>query len=102
VPIETFVGVRLAMRLGDPTQSCQWIRRNVDCKFSWIDKRAGVQRLGGALVLGALPGDPDAHSHHYDASQIMQSSVVFDLDRMIFEAHPDYLDIGPPLPDPAD
>jgi hypothetical protein len=99
VPIETFVGVRLAMRLGDPTQSCQWIKRNVDCKFSWIDKRAGVQRLGGALVLGALPGDPDAHSHHYDASQIMQSSVTFELDRMIFEAHPDYLDIGPPLPD---
>jgi DNA polymerase type B, organellar and viral len=105
VPIETFVGVRLAMRQNNPDQSCQWIERNVECKFSWVDKRRGVQRLGDALVLGALPGDPDAHSHHYDASAVMASSTIFDMDRMIFEAQPDYLDLGAPRADqdlPAD
>jgi hypothetical protein len=99
VPIETFVGVRLAMRQNNPDQSCQWIDRDVECKFSWIDKRKGVQRLGDALVLGALPGDPDAHSHHYDASAVMASSTVFEMDRMIFEAQPDYIDLGAPYAD---
>ena len=99
VPITTFIGVRLAMRLNDPAQSCQWINRNVECKFSWVDKRRGVQRLGDALVLGPLPGSIDAHSHHYDASAVMASSTIFDMDRMIFEAQPDYLDLGAPRSD---
>lgn len=96
VPIETFIGVRLAMRLNDPTQSCQWIKRDVNCKFSWIDKRAGIRRVNGALILGALVGDPDTHSHHYDRNAVMQSTGVFELDRMLFEAHPDYVDLSVP------
>ena len=98
VPIETFVGVRLAMRQNNPDQSCQWIDRNVECKFSWIDKRKGIKREGDALMLGALPGDPQAHSHHYDAGAVLASATVFDMDRMIFEAQPDYLDLGAPVP----
>ena len=52
-------------------------------------------------MLGALAGDPDAHSHHYEANGIMQSSSVFELDRMIFEAQPDFLDLSPPFMDGA-
>jgi DNA polymerase type B, organellar and viral len=100
VPIETFVGVRLALRLKDGSQACQWIKRNVECKFSWADKRAGVQRLGLALVLNSRPGDAAAHSHHYSADAALASSLVFDLDRMIFEAMPDYVDLGAPFSDP--
>jgi hypothetical protein len=96
VPIETFIGVRLAMRLNDPTQSCQWIKRDVNCKFSWIDKRQGIRRVNGALILGALVGDPDTHSHHYDRNAVMQSTGVFELDRMLFEAHPDFIDLSVP------
>jgi DNA polymerase type B, organellar and viral len=99
VPIETFVGVRLAMRQNNPDQSCQWIKRDVNCKFSWVDKRRGVRRLDDALVLGALPGDAQAHSHHYDASAVMASSTIFDMDRMIFEAQPDFIDLGAPRSD---
>jgi hypothetical protein len=99
VPIETFVGVRLAMRLNDPAKACQWVKRDVACKFSWVDKRRGVQRAGDALVLGALPGDPEAHSHYYDGSGVMASSTLFDLDRMIFEAMPDYVDLSAPHTD---
>jgi hypothetical protein len=105
VPIETFVGVRLAMRQSNPEQSCQWIKRDVACKFSWVDKRRGVQRDGDSLVLGALPGDPQAQSHCYVPQEVMQSSNLFDLDRMIFEAMPDYVDLSPPHTDqplPAD
>jgi hypothetical protein len=99
VPIETFVGVRLAMRQNNPDQSCQWIERDVECKFSWIDKRKGIKRQGDALMLGALPGDPDAHSHHYNADAVLASSTVFEMDRMIFEAQPDYVDLGAPRSD---
>ncbi len=101
VPIETFVGVRLAMRQSNPEQSCQWIKRDVACKFSWVDKRRGVQRDGDSLVLGALPGDPQAQSHCYVPQEVMQSSNLFDLDRMIFEAMPDYVDLSAPHTDQA-
>jgi hypothetical protein len=101
VPIETFVGVRLALRLSDPLQACQWIKRDVNVRYSWVDKRKGIIRNGGALLLGSLPGAPDAHSHHYSADAGLQSSALFELDRMMLEAHPDYLDIGPPRTDQA-
>lgn len=99
VPIETFVGVRLALRLNDPAQACQWIKRDVQVRYSWVDKRAGVKRLGDALMLGALSGDPEAHSHHYDPGAVLQTSAAFELDRMLIEALPDYLEIGPPRTD---
>jgi hypothetical protein len=99
VPIETFVGVRLALRLNDASQSCQWIKRDVNVRYSWVDKRRGIIRNGGALLLGSLPGDRTAHSHHYSADAGLQSSALFELDRMLLEAHPDYLDIGPPRTD---
>jgi DNA polymerase type B, organellar and viral len=99
VPIETFVGVRLALRLKDGSQACQWIKRNVECKFSWADKRAGVKRNGGALVLNSRPGSPDDHSHHYDAGAALTSSIAFEIDRMLFEAMPDYVDLGAPFSD---
>ena len=99
VPIETFVGVRLALRLKDPGQSCQWIKRNVECKFAWKDKRRGTIRNGDALCLGSLPGGADEHSHHYDANSALASSTIFDMDRMIFEAQPDFLDLGAPYAD---
>jgi DNA polymerase type B, organellar and viral len=99
VPIRTFVGVRLALRQGKPDQRCQWIERDVQCRFNWKDKRRGSQMLGDALCLGPLPGGPDEHSHHYDASAVMASSTVFEMDRMIFEAQPDFLDLTPPFTD---
>ena len=99
VPIETFVGVRLALRLKDPSLACQWVKRDVQCKFNWTDKRKGTQQLGDALILGSLPGSPDAHSHHYNADAVLSSSTVFDEDRMIFEAMPDYLDFTAPYSD---
>ena len=104
VPIETFVGVRLALRLKDPGQSCQWIKRDVNCTFQWTEKRRGMWTTGDAIVTGSLPGAADAHSHHYDANSVLASSTVFDEDRMIFEAMPDYLDLGAPYSDglPAD
>jgi hypothetical protein len=104
VPIETFVGVRLALRLKDPGQSCQWIKRDVKCTFQWTEKRRGMWTTGDAIVTGSLPGAADAHSHHYDANSVLASSTVFDEDRMIFEAMPDYLDLGAPYSDglPAD
>jgi DNA polymerase type B, organellar and viral len=101
VPIETFVGVRLALRLKDPGQACQWIKRDVKCAFQWTEKRRGMRQLGEAIVTGSLPGSPDAHSHHYDANSVLASSTVFDEDRMIFEAMPDYLDLGAPFSDDA-
>jgi hypothetical protein len=101
VPIETFVGVRLALRLSDPLQACQWIKRDVNVRYSWVDKRKGIIRNDGALLLGSLPGSPDAYSHHYSADAGLQSSALFELDRMMLEAHPDYLDIGPPRTDQA-
>ena len=101
VPIETFVGVRLALRLKDPGQACQWIKRDVKCTFQWTEKRRGMRQLGEAIITGSLPGSPDAHSHHYDANSVLASSTVFDEDRMIFEAMPDYLDLGAPFSDDA-
>jgi hypothetical protein len=96
--------VRLALRLKDPGQSCQWIKRDVKCTFQWTEKRRGTWAVDDAIVTGSLPGSPDAHSHHYDANSVLASSTVFDEDRMLFEAMPDYLDFSAPYSDdlPAD
>jgi hypothetical protein len=96
VPVETFVGVRLAMRLFDPAQACQWIKRKIDCTFSWADKRKGATRHGAMLILGALPGHSLARSFEYAGTAPLPSSAPMELDRMLFEAQPDYVDLGPP------
>ena len=116
VPIRTFIGVRLALRLKRPELACQWIERDgkaregfgefppIKCTFQWTEKRRGTIAVDDAIVTGSLPGSPDAHSHHYDANSVLASSTIFDEDRMLFEAMPDYLDFSAPYSDdlPAD
>jgi hypothetical protein len=101
VPIRTFIGVRLALRLKDPTQTCQWVERDVKCSFQWKEKRGGTWLVGEALATASLAGGADEHSHHYDGYSALASSTVFDEDRMLFEAMPDYLDLSAPYADDA-
>ena len=43
------------------------------------------------------PGAPDLHSVYYNSDMALASSDQFDFDRQIFDAQPDYLDLGPPI-----
>jgi hypothetical protein len=111
VPIRTFIGVRLALRLKRPELNCQWIERDgkaregfgefspIKVTFQWTEKRRGTWLVGEAIVTGSLPGAADAHSYHYAADAKLASSTVFDEDRMLFEAMPDYLDFSAPYSD---
>lgn len=99
VEVETFVGLRLAFRLGRPADACQWITKSVDCRFSWTDKRSADFAHtgdGAGLILGSKAGEPGAYSMHYEAGGKPATSDLFELDRMLFEAMPDHVDLSPP------
>jgi hypothetical protein len=99
VEVETFVGLRLAFRLGRPADACQWIKKTIECKFEWSgDKRAGFAHTldGKGLILFSKAGSPDAHSAHYEPGAGLASAGQFELDRLLFEAMPDHVDLSPP------
>jgi hypothetical protein len=96
VPVTAFVGIRLAARLNDASQKCQWIDRDLKMTFNWKDKRGrpGVLRdLPLALRLAALPGAADLHSKVYDTAPLPRSDALL---RMILEAQPFPLDFSAP------
>jgi hypothetical protein len=96
VSANLFIGLRLAFRLKQPKLACQWIDKPINCTFTWTDKRQGFKRLGKSLRLGSRPGSPALHSMHYAVSGKMAFSSTYEMDRLWFEALPEYLDTGPP------
>jgi hypothetical protein len=99
VPVEVtaFVGLRLAYRLGRPELACQWISENREHSFGWFDKRErfAISPDAKHLILEAKGGGPAAHSIQYVPGK-NEHGITLDEERMLFEAMPDYVDLGSP------
>lgn len=102
VPVETFIGLRLAFRLGKPDMACQWVRKAIECRFAYHDKREGATftRDRKGLILGSKAGSPSAYSTHYEPGSKRPSWVEAWGDErnleMLTEAMPDVVDLTPP------
>lgn len=65
VELSSFVGLRLAMARNKPELAGQWLTNPKQISFDWHSKRAGITRMGDAVVTNMLQGSPDMHSQAY-------------------------------------
>jgi hypothetical protein len=96
---ELFVGLRLALRLGDLDSAARWIDRPIHISFEWLDKR-GRMRVSidhKHLILEPLDGTIAAQSRVYLAGYARPRwTDELEAERMHFEDHPDAVEVTPP------
>lgn len=98
VPVELFIGLRLAHHRGKPELAGTWEQTERNISFSWMDKRETYAWIGARHII-TMPryGDPNVTSTVYDPEKgLGEMAAMLDLDRLELESMPEPVDLSPP------
>ena len=99
VEFPIFVGLRIAHHWGKPEKAGQWIEQSRKISFDWRAKRGAHTWAADRThaILDSDAGDILAQSARYSAAGKLDTSDVFDIDRMLIEAMPDHVELSAPF-----
>ena len=99
VEFPIFVGLRIAHHWGKPEKAGQWIEQSRKISFDWRAKRGAHTWAPDRshAILDSDAGDILAQSARYSAAGKLETSDVFDIDRMLIEAMPDTIELSAPF-----
>jgi hypothetical protein len=99
VPLQSFVGLKIALARGKPETAGKWVDEIRSISFDYRNKRAGHNWDGGAIVTGCKPGRPGLLSLPHRDFLAKGGQEPWEQARAMLEEQPDYIDLGIPFKD---
>jgi hypothetical protein len=94
VPVDVFVGLKLAYRQNKLDRACQWGEMAFNHSFNWSKKREGAALDGKGLRLGSPQGSAAAYSAPYKPRNPDDDDPFDEMHEYLGQL-PDALDLGP-------
>lgn len=99
VPLNTFVGLKLALARNAPETAGKWIEDERHISFDYRNKREGHIWDGACVITNSKAGRPGLVSIPHSDFLKGGGQEPWELARSMLEEQPDYVDLGPPFKD---
>jgi len=99
VPLQSFVGLKIALARGKPETAGKWVDEIRSISFDYRNKRDGHAWEGDAIVTGPKQGRPGLLSLPHRDFLAKGGQEPWEMARAMLEEQPDYVDLGIPFKD---